>query len=75
MYFFLKLMERNYIKVPGGRKLRDCHGWERDLQLEAVRVGWGWVVSREDNLWVHETMSIREQDPIMALEISIITVN
>lgn len=40
-----------------------------------MRVGWGWVVSREDNLWVHVTMSIRGQDPIMALEISIITVN
>lgn len=68
-------MERNCIKILGGRELRDCHGWEWDLQLEAVRVGWEWVVSREDNLWVHETMSIRGQDPIMALEISIITVN
>lgn len=38
MYFFLKLMERNGIKVPGGRELRNCRGWEWDLQLEAVRL-------------------------------------
>lgn len=41
----------------------------------AIRGCEGGVVSREDNLWVHETMSIRGPDPIMALEISIITVH